>query len=96
MLFTVYTLCSACNNTVYQEHHSLRKESSAILKQTLTWNPQRKYRRVKPRRSWRKMIDEEAAIVRKMWTVKAIARKRFHWLCFVEALYPKVEYCNWI
>lgn len=38
------------------------------------------------------MIDEEVAIVGKMLTVKAIARKRFHWLCFVEALYPKVEY----
>lgn len=40
------------------------------------------------------MIEEEAAVVRKMWTIKAIARKIFHWLCFVEAVYPKVEYCN--
>jgi len=40
------------------------------------------------------MIDEEAAIVRKMWTVQAITRKIFHWLCCVEALYPKMEYCN--
>jgi len=60
----------------------------------LTWNPQGKHRRVRPRRSWRKMMDEEAAIFRKMWTIEATARKRFHWLCFVEALYPKVEYCN--
>jgi hypothetical protein len=57
--------------------------------------PPRKIQRSKTkRRSLRKMIDEEAAIVRKMWTVQAIAIKRFHWLCCVEALYPKMEYCN--
>jgi len=94
VLFTVYTLCTACYNTVYQEYHSLRKESSAIEKQTLTWNPQGKHKRIRLRRSWREMIEEEAAVVRKMWTIKAIARKIFHWLCFVEAVYPKVEYCN--
>jgi hypothetical protein len=53
--------------------------------------PPRKTQRSKTKR---KMIDEEAALVRKMWTVHAIARKRFHWLCCVEALYPKMEYCN--
>jgi hypothetical protein len=62
------------------------------MKQTLTWNPQTKHRRVRPRRSWRKIIDEEALIVGNMWTVKSIAGKRFRWLCFVEALYLKVEY----
>jgi len=57
--------------------------------------PPRKIQRSKTeRRSQRKMIDEEAAIVRKMWTVQAITRKIFHWLCCVEALYPKMEYCN--
>jgi hypothetical protein len=57
--------------------------------------PPRKIQRSKTkRRSQMKMIDEEAAIVRKMWTVQAVARKRFHWLCCVEALYSKTEYCN--
>jgi hypothetical protein len=40
------------------------------------------------------MIAEEVAIARKIWTVKTIAGKRFHLLCFVESLYPKVKYCN--
>jgi hypothetical protein len=43
----------------------------------LTWNPKGKHRKVRLRMSWRKITGEEAAIVGKMWTVKAIARKRF-------------------
>lgn len=75
VLFTVYTWCAACYNTVYQEYHSLRKKPSAIQEQTLTWNPQGKHRRVRLRRSWRKIIDVEAAIVRKIWKVKAVVWK---------------------
>jgi hypothetical protein len=38
------------------------------------------------------MIEEEAAIVGKIWReVKAINGKKIHWCCFVETLFFKLE-----
>jgi len=57
-------------------------------KQTLSWKPQGHHRRGRSRRSWRKMVQEEAAIVGKIWReFKAINGKKVHWCCFVETLF---------
>jgi hypothetical protein len=56
--------------------HTTKKDSYAIEKQALGWNPQRQHRGGRPRRSWRRMIDEKAEIVGKTWReVTAIAGK---------------------
>jgi hypothetical protein len=61
-------------------------------KQALSWKPQGHHRRGRPKRSWRKMIEEEVAIVGKIWReVKAMNGKKFHWCCFVETLLFKLE-----
>jgi len=53
----------------------------------LSWKPQGHHRRGRPRRTWRKMVEEEAAIVGKIWReVKAINGKTVHWCCFVETI----------
>jgi hypothetical protein len=45
----------------------------------LNWKPQGHHRRGRPRRSWRKVIEEEAEIVGKIWKeVKAIYGKEVH------------------
>jgi len=64
----------------------LRKDFSAIGKEAVSWNPDRKLRRRRPRRSWRRMIKEEAEILGKIWRkVKAITN-RFHRLCFLKVV----------
>ncbi|KAK7113355.1 hypothetical protein V1264_012655 [Littorina saxatilis] len=42
--------------------HTLRKPTSSITRQTLTWNPQGKRKRGRPRNSWRR--DTEAELKR--------------------------------
>jgi hypothetical protein len=39
--------------------HTLRKEAGAIEKAALDWNPQRYRRRGKPKRMWRRTIEDE-------------------------------------
>lgn len=47
--------------------------------QALSWKHQGHQRRGRPRRSWRKVIEEEAEIVGKIWKqVKAIYEKKVH------------------
>jgi hypothetical protein len=61
-------------------------------KQALSWKLQGYYRRGRPRRSWSKIIEEEAAIVGKIWRQdKAINEKKVHWHCLVETLSFRLE-----
>jgi hypothetical protein len=61
-------------------------------KQALSWKFQGYHKRGRPRRSWRKIIEEEAAKVGKIWRqVKAINGKKVHWHCLVETLFFRLE-----
>jgi hypothetical protein len=39
--------------------HTLRKEAGAIEKNALDWNPQGYRRRDRPKRTWRRKIEDE-------------------------------------
>jgi hypothetical protein len=67
--------------------HTLRKEVGAIEKTALDWNPQGHRRRGRPRRTWRRTIDDEIRGTGKTWNeVKGIAGDRNAWKLFMVAL----------
>lgn len=47
---------------------TLRKADTAIEKKALVWNPQRTRNRDRPRSTWRRTVEEEAASVGRTWT----------------------------
>jgi hypothetical protein len=54
--------------------HTMRKDNSTITKQGLKWNPQGQRRRGRPKRRWRRVMQDVARTVGKTWReVKAIA-----------------------
>ena len=55
------------NQTVEVEVDWTYTDSAAMGKQASSWKPEGHRRRRRPRRSWRKMIKEEAEIVGKIW-----------------------------
>src|SRR5215469_11679689 len=67
--------------------HTLRKEIGAIEKTALDWNPQEYRRRGRPRRMWRRTIEDEIRGTGKTWNeVKRIAGDRNAWKLFMDAL----------
>jgi len=67
--------------------HTLRKETGAIQKTALDWNPQRYSRRGRPKRTWRRTIEDEIRSTRRSWNeVKGIAADRNAWKLFMDAL----------
>jgi hypothetical protein len=69
--------------------HTLRKGNEAIEREALDWNPQGKSRRGRPKRTWRRLVHNEALEKGKSWSeVKRTARDRTRWRCFVDALCP--------
>nr|KAG5688542.1 hypothetical protein BaRGS_010177 [Batillaria attramentaria] len=67
--------------------HTLRKPASSTTRQALTWNPQGKRKRGRPRNSWRR--DTEAEIYKQgtNWTgVARIAQNRVRWRRVVDGL----------
>jgi len=65
--------------------HTLRKEKGAVGKTALDWNPQR-YRRGRPKRTWRRTIEDEIRSTRKSWNkVKGIVGDRNAWKLFMDA-----------
>jgi hypothetical protein len=70
---------------------TLRKDFSAIDKQTVSWNPDRQLRKRRPRRSWRRTIKEEAEILGTIWRkVKAITNSICR-LCFLEVVCSEMQ-----
>ena len=66
--------------------HSLRKETEAIEKTALDWNPQG-YRRGRPNRMWRRTTVDEIRSTRRSWNdVKGIAEDHNAWKLFMDAL----------
>jgi hypothetical protein len=67
--------------------HTLRKEAGAIEKTVLDWNPQRCRRRGRPKRTWRRTIEDEIRNTGRSWNeVKGIAGDRNAWKHFMDAL----------
>ena len=67
--------------------HALRKEASAIEKTALDWNPQGYRRRGRPKRTWRRTIEDEIRSTGKSWNeVKGIAGDRNACMLFMDAL----------
>jgi hypothetical protein len=67
--------------------HTLRKPSGINEKYALDWNPQGKGRRGRPKKTWKRTVEEEARDQGKRWLeVKAVARNKVRWRSFVKAL----------
>jgi len=67
--------------------HTLRKEAGAIEKTALDWNPQGYSRRGRPKRKWRRTIEDEIRKRGRSWNeVKGIAGDRNAWKLFMDAL----------
>jgi hypothetical protein len=47
--------------------HTIRKEAGAIEKTALDWNPQGYRRRGKPKRTWRRTIEDEISSTGRLW-----------------------------
>ena len=60
--------------------HTLRKLASSITRQALTWNPQGKRKRGRPRNSWRRDTEAELKQQGTNWTGAArTAQNRVRW-----------------
>jgi len=67
--------------------HTLRKEVGAIEKTALDWNPQGYRRRGRPKRTWRRIIEDEIRGTGRSWNeVKGTGRDRNAWKPFMDAL----------
>jgi hypothetical protein len=66
---------------------TLKKLADAIEKDVLDWNPQGARRRGRPRKTWRRTIEEKITEMGKTWReVKALANQRKSWRSFTGAL----------
>jgi len=67
--------------------HTLRKETGAIDKTALGWNPQGYRRRGRPNRTWRRTTEDEIRSTRRSWKeVKRVAGERNVWKLFMDSL----------
>ena len=67
--------------------HILRKPASSITRQVLTWNPQGKRKRGRPRNSWRRDTEAELKQQGTNWTGMArAAQNRVRWRGVVDGL----------
>ena len=67
--------------------HTLRKETGAIEKTALDWNRQECRRTGRPKRTWRRTIQDEIRSRRRSWKeVKGIAGDCNAWKLFMNAL----------
>jgi hypothetical protein len=67
--------------------HTLRKEAGAIEKTVIDWNHQGYRRRGRPKRTWRRTIEDEIRNTGRSWNeVKRIAGDRNAWKLFMDAL----------
>ena len=65
---------------------TLRKETGAIEKTALDWNPQGYRRRGRPKRTWQRTVEDEIRSTRRSWKkVKGIAGDRSAWKLVMDA-----------
>jgi len=67
--------------------HTLRKPEDSITRQALTWNPQGKRRRGRPRNTWRRELEVEVKKTGLSWKeVERVAQDRNRWRVVVDGL----------
>lgn len=67
--------------------HTLRKPNENIAKQSFEWNPQGTRRIGRPRKTWKKTVEVEAASQKKTWKeLRRLAGNRNQWKEFVHAI----------
>lgn len=69
--------------------HALRKDISEPTRAVLNWNPQGKRRQGRPRKTWRRTVEEETQHT--IAELKRIAENREQWKYFVNTLCPLGE-----
>ena len=69
--------------------HTLRKPASNITRQSLSWNPQGKRKRGRPRNSWRRDLDADIKRTGNSWgQLERLAQDRDGWRALVGGLCP--------
>jgi hypothetical protein len=75
--------------------HTLRKEAGAIEKTALEWNPQGYRRRDRPKRTWRRTIEDEIRNTGRSWNeVKGLAGDCNDWKLYMDALCSTISKRN--
>ena len=70
--------------------HILRKPVSSTTRQSLTWNPQGKRKRGRPRNSWRRDLDDDVRRMGHSWSqIERTAQDRKAWRSLVSGLCPR-------
>ncbi|VDO92268.1 unnamed protein product [Schistosoma margrebowiei] len=67
--------------------HTLRKSSNCITRQVLTWNPEGKRKRGRPKNTLRRIIEADMKTMNYNWTgLERIAQDRVGWRMLVSGL----------
>jgi hypothetical protein len=67
--------------------HTLHTEVGATEKTALDWNPQKYRKSGRPKRTWRRTVEDEIRNTGRSWNeVKGIAGDRNAWKLFMDAL----------
>ena len=70
--------------------HTLRKAPTSITRQALTWNPQGRRKRGRPRNSWRRDLEADSREMGYSWNeVERLAQDRVRWRAAVDGLCPQ-------
>ena len=70
--------------------HTLRKAPSTITRQALTWNPQGRRRRGRPKNTWRRDLEADCREMGYNWSqVERLAQDRTRWRAAVDGLCPQ-------
>ena len=65
--------------------HTLRKPTSSITRQALTWNPQGKRKRGRPRNIWRRDMEAEVRKMEYTWQeIVILAQRRIRWRALID------------
>ena len=65
--------------------HTLREPTSSITRQALTWNPQGKRKRGRPRNTWRRDVESEARKMGYTWQeIATMAQCRIRWRALID------------
>ena len=64
--------------------HTLSKRTSSITRQALTWNPQGKRKRGRPRNTWRRDMESEVRKMGYTWQeIVTLAQRRIRWRALI-------------
>ena len=69
--------------------HTLRKPASSTTRRALTWNPQGKRKRGRPRNTWRRDLEADTKRMGHSWgQLESLAQDRDAWRTLVSGLCP--------